>query len=429
MKVKEILVSCRVWLWDKLRNWPRWGKITFVLALIAACGLGWSLARGQDDQVKVSTAIIERQDLERVVFTSGNLESKNEQVFFSPVESTLMELNAKLGDRVNKGQVLGRLDTMELGRIYQQALSNLAGKEADLAAALASDDEQNLKEAEAAYEQYKNHRDRLKTLFESGALSREELENAEADMQRSYTAYREALVKKEQNASIKQVKALESQVELCRQEASKARERLELATFTAAFDGVVTSLSVKEGNKVQEGEEILILAEDKDLQVDGRVNEVDAGELQPGQNASITCLALPGRNYEGEIIHIGGAAVQEESKSAGSAAVKIPFTIRLKGDCSLLKLGYSVNISIKTMEVKEIIAVPVEAVIEEKGRKKVWVLKEGRLEERFIETNRGNELKEIVVSGLLEGEEVVKNPSASLSSGQKAIVEPEESRP
>jgi HlyD family secretion protein len=106
--------------------------------------------------------------------------------------------------------------------------------------------------------------------------------------------------------------------------------------------------------------------------------------------------------------------------------MKIPVFVQLKGDCSLLKLGYNVNLSIITMEMKDVLLIPIEAVVEDNGQKLVWVLKDGKLEQRSIETQRGNELNEIVISGLQEGEEVVKNPSPALVNGQKAIVAPEE---
>jgi len=408
-----------------VRNWPRWVKIACLVLLLIVAATIWGVTHGEGQAMLVKVGKIERQDVKRVVFTNGNLEAENQHTFFSPVESTMMELNIKLGDRVTKGQILGRLDTMELGRLHQQALSNLAGKEADLAKALASNDEQQYRAAEAAYIKDKNHRDRIKTLFDAGACSTEDLEMAESTMQSSLTAYEEALIRKEQGVSAKQIAALQTQVDLANQEVAQTRERLDLSTLTAAFDGVAISVEAKAGNRVQAGSELVVIADDRSLQVIARVNEVDSGELQVGQAVTITCLALPGQTFEGTIVSIGGAAVQESGQN-GSAVMKIPVSVQLKGDCSLLKLGYNVNLSIITMEMKDVLLVPIEAVVEDEDQKLVWVLKDGKLEERKIETQRGNELSEIVISGLQEGEEVVKNPSESFVTGQKAIVAPEE---
>lgn len=422
-KVKETGAG----LWNRFKALPRWKKAAVTAVLVAVGSIGaWALAGGDGAATSVKTARIQKQDLERVVFTSGSMEAYNQHTFFSPVESTLMELKVKAGDRVKKGDVLGRLDTLELERRYQEALSNLAGKEADLAKARASDDVQQFNEAEASYNRSKNHYDRVKSLFEAGAVNREELEEAAADMQSKLTRYQEARVKMEQGASQKQVQALLSQAELARQEAAQARERLNLGTLTAGFDGVVVSVSAKEGNRVQEGTEILVLAEDSRLQVSARVNEVDAGELEEGQTVGITSIALPGEHFEGVISRVGSAAITEKSQNSSSGAAKVPVQVALNGDCSRLKFGYSVNLTIKTMTAKDVLTVPCEAIVEDQGHKTVWVLKNGILEKRNIEVKRGNELKDIVLSGLQDGEEVVKNPAANLIEGQKAVIEPKE---
>ncbi|MEQ8175100.1 MAG: efflux RND transporter periplasmic adaptor subunit [Syntrophomonadaceae bacterium] len=426
-KITQKIRETGAGLWNRFKVLSRWKKAAIIVVFITiALTSFFSLAGGDGNAARVKTAKVQKQDLERVVFTSGSLEAENQHTFFSSVESTLMELKVKAGDRVKKGDVLGRLDTLELERRYQEALSNLAGKEADLAKARASNDQQQLNEAQAAYNKAKNHYERVKALYEAGAVNQEELETAEADMQRSLTTFEEARVKKEQSASQKQVQALTSQADLARQEAALAKERLDLGTLTAGFDGVVVSVSSKEGDRVQEGTEILVLAEDSKLQVTARVNEVDAGELKEGQTVGVTSIALPGENFEGAISRVGGAAVMEKSQNSSTSVAKIPVQIKLTGECSRLKFGYSVNLTIKTMVLKEVLTVPSEAIVDDQGKKTVWVLKNGILEKRAIEIQRGNELKDIVLSGLQEGEEVVKNPAASLIEGQKAMLQPEE---
>ncbi|NPV91704.1 MAG: efflux RND transporter periplasmic adaptor subunit [Firmicutes bacterium] len=423
-KLKNKLQS----LFARWKGWPRWLRWTLAVVLVLSVPIAWNLAGKEEAGIEVNVCRVEKQDLERAVFTNGCLEAEEQQVFFSPVESTLMELNVKLGDHVQQGQVLGRLDTLELGRKYQEALADLSNKEAELIKARSSDDGQILQEAEAAYTKAKNRRERVEALYSAGAATREEMETAEVDMQRAQTTYLEARAKKEGGAAGKQSAALQSQVDLARQAVAQAKERLDLATFVAAFDGVVTSVGVKEGNRVLEGTELLVLSNDRTMQITSRVNEVDAGELRIGQEAVITCMAMPGQKFNGEITRVGGAAVQEKSDK-GTNVMKVPVTVRLKGDFEPLKLGYTVDMTIKTMEVKQVQTVPVEVVMEDNSIKKAWVLKDGMLEERVIETERGNELKDIVVSGLAEGDEVVKNPSREWKPGDKAVASPEEKKP
>jgi len=205
---------------------------------------------------------------------------------------------------------------------------------------------------------------------------------------------------------------------------AQAKERLDLATFVAEIDGVVTMVGARKGNQVMEGTELLIIGDDSELEVNADINEIDAGSLGIGQEAEISCLALAGKEFSGKISRIGDAAVVGMS-SAGEM-VNVPVVINLRGDIEGLKIGYTVDLLIKTMEEKNAVTIPVEAIIEREDHKFVYVVKEGVLEEREIKTKIGNELNDIVLSGLEAGEEVVINPSPELQNGQKVLVMPKE---
>jgi len=86
---------------------PKWLKgiliIVFIILIVTA-----SIAIiNKNKGVPVSAVEITRQDIVKTVFTNGRLEAVHEQQFFTPVDSTLMELNVKLGDRVSKGRYTG----------------------------------------------------------------------------------------------------------------------------------------------------------------------------------------------------------------------------------------------------------------------------------------------------------------------------------
>lgn len=150
---------------SKFANIPRWVKWMLVVLLILTLGGGALAYKAKNAPVPVKIIEITRQDVDSTVFASGHLEAVNEQIFFTPVDSTLMELNVKEGDRVKKGDILGRLDTSELARLYQTKAAALSGKEAELANAQAVNDQLDLKVAETEYSTAKNHYSRIETLY------------------------------------------------------------------------------------------------------------------------------------------------------------------------------------------------------------------------------------------------------------------------
>lgn len=404
---------------ERLKKLPRWARWTLAVLLLIISVSSIFVAVNKNKPMAVSVARIEKQDIQQTVFSNGSLKAVNEQEFFTAVDSTLMELNVELGDRVKKGDILGRLDTLELGRRYQNALAVLDSREAELARSEAVNDEAELEKAKLKYENAKNNNQRIEELYSAGAVSQEEIETSRLQLLEAETAYQEEQVKFNKGAGNKETQSLQSQVDLARQEVAQAKERLDLATFVAEIDGVVTMVGARKGNQVMEGTELLIIGDDSELEVGADINEIDAGSLSLGQEVEIGCLALVGKEFSGEISRIGDAALT--GMSSMGEMVNVPVAINLKGDIEGLKIGYTVDLSIKTMEEKDAVTVPVEAIVEREDQKLVYVVNEGVLEEREIKCKMGNELNDIVLSGLELGEEVVINPSPVLQNGQKVL--------
>ncbi|MEN6350816.1 MAG: efflux RND transporter periplasmic adaptor subunit [Syntrophomonas sp.] len=406
----------------KIKNMSKRKKWIIAVVLILAVAIGVFAVKSSNQPLPVEVTEIKKQDIERTVVSNGRLEAATRQEFFTPVDSTLMELKVKVGDRVKKGDILGRLDSLELARQYKNAMAILAAREADLAKADAVSDELNLGQAEAEYNKAKNHLDRVNELYKSGAVSLEDQETARVEEARTKVLYNEAKIKMEQRAGGQQKDSLKAQVELARQEVDQAKERLDLATFIADFDGVVTSVGAKQGNRVLEGTQLLELGNEDVLEVTASVNEIDAGSLEPGQAVKINCLALPGKEYKGEVSKVGAAAITQKSNSGD--LVNVPVTVKLKGDAKGLKLGYTVDLTISLKEEKQALAIPVEAIMEKDDRKTAFVVKDGVAREQEIKTRMGNELTDIVTSGLKKGDKVVVNPPAALKAGQKVMAKP-----
>ncbi len=403
--------------WAKI---PRWAKWILLVTLVLA-SLGGALAwRSQNTPIPVETSKVAAQNVERNVFANGRLESVSQQTFFAPVDSTLMELTVKLGDRVKKGEVLGRLDSLELARRYQNAVAVLSGKESELARAQSVDDQLAFKVAEAEFNRANNNFNRMEQLLAAGAISVQEWESARVDLTRAESNYQEAKIRANQDASGKQISSLRSQVELAQQEVAQAKERLDMATFSAQVDGVVTSVGAKQGNRVMEGTELLVISDDKLLEVTTNISEIDSGNLKIGQTVELSSVALPGQTFAGTVARIGGAAVVQ--KSSNGENINVPVTIKLNGDPGELKLGYSVDLTIKTSEDLNVTALPINALLEREGKKSVLVVINSTLEERIVELKRGNELYDIVISGVAQGEEVVLNPKPEYKNGQQVTV-------
>lgn len=404
----------------RFRGFPRWLKwLLGIIILLAVIGLVVMQSQGKGGPV-IQTAKVEKKDIEQSVMATGKLEAAEKQEFFTPVDSTLMELSVKVGDRVKKGDVLGRLDTQELGRLYQQALSRLAGLEAQLARAKGSNDQLSLSYSKVAYEKAQNDLNRITQLYNEGAVAVTELEQAQVAFARAEADYQEIVLRVQQGATAKEISSLAAQVALGQQEVAQAKERLDLANFIVQQDGVVLFVGKEKGNRVLEGTRLLEVGSDSKLEVNANVNEIDAGTLKVGQPVTITCTSLPGKEFSGEVTRVAGVAIQENGTSGGgNGNTYVPVTIQVKGETSGLKPGYTVDVSIVTMEGKKLIALPFEALVNQNGEQYVFVVSNGIIKKQRVKTEKGNELYDIVVNGLKEGEEIVLSPAPSLKDGQR----------
>jgi len=418
-EIREVLTRrqrLKIWLGQR----PRWLKWAVPIAVIILV-LGLHLMGGGDSPPGVQVITLKPEDIVKTVNVSGNLAAVDEQSFFAPVDSTLVELKVKVGDRVHAGDRLGRLDTLELERKYREAAATLAEKEAALAKAAAASDDLNLRSAEAEYNRAKNAMARVQALQQAGAAAAQELEDAEVELTAREADYHEALANKQGGANLKQRDSLATQVELARQEVAQAREQLDQATFIAGLDGVVTSIGAQEGNRVAEGT-LLMVVGGRQLKITANVNESDAGTLEPGQRVKITCFALPGKTFAGVVARVGAAAVKSESRIGEE--YDVPVTVGLRGNTEDLKIGYTAALSIKTSIARNVIALPMEAISEHGSQKVVYVVQKDILHERVVKTRMGNEIKDIVVSGLKPGERIVPEPSPQLKDGDKVRIMP-----
>ena len=406
----------------KVKGWPRWLKLLLGAILVFGIILVWTLNNRDNGGITVQTAKVEMKNIEQSVLATGKLEVAEKQEFFTPVDSTLMELSVKVGDKVKKGDVLGRLDTQELGRLYQQSLAKLAGLEAQLAKAMASSDQLNLAYNKVAYDKAKNDLNRITELHNQGAVPVTELEQSKVAFAKAETDYQESAMRVQQGATAKEISSLQAQVALGQQEVSQAKERLDLANFVAQADGVVLFVGKEKGNRVLEGTRLLEVGNDNNLEVTANVNEIDAGTLKVGQPVTLTCTSLPGKEFSGEVTRVAGVAIQESnSNTTGSGNTVVPVTIQVKGNTAGLKPGYTVDVSIVTKEAKKLLALPYEALVSQNGEKYVFIVQNGLAKKQRVKTEQGNEIYDIVVSGLTEGQEIILSPAPSLQDGQRVV--------
>jgi RND family efflux transporter MFP subunit len=269
-------------------------------AAIALTGCSGSQKdRDGTDAAPVEIAPIEKGMIRTIRMFSGSLEAHASFTVSPKVGGRLEEMRVDIGDPVDRGAIVAKLDDAE----YQQ---DLAQAEADLLVARA-----NLAEAQSTLEIAKRAMERAKTLQQRGVAS-----DAELDSARSELLARQAGVEVDQA----QITRAEAQVEA-------AKIRLGYTDVTALWAGadqrrVVAERFIDEGQTVSANTPLLQIVEIDPLSGVFFVTEKDYAKLHPGQHVDIQTDAFPEETFTGMIERI--APVFREQSRQARVEISIP---------------------------------------------------------------------------------------------------------
>ena len=176
----------------------------------------------------------------------------------------------------------------------------------------------------------------------------------------------------------------------------------------APFSGVVTERYVEVGEYVQTASRVVSLAQVDTLQLEFSVPEQNFPDVKAGADVSFSVAAYGGQQFAGRVIHISGA-VRATRDVLVEAEVANP-------DLKLLP-GMFADVSL-TVGDELLPAVPKSAVFEQNGKLNVFVVTEGRAEQRVVQpaTDVGDQLP--VRQGIRVGETVVSSKLRQLKNGQ-----------
>lgn len=309
------------------RRWLLAGGAVVVLAAVVALFSGGGNGAG-------GQFITEEAGVGNLVVTasaSGTLQPTKSVDVGSELSGTLASVLVQENDRVKKGELLATLDTAKLKDAVTKSQAAVAAAEAKVAQAQAT-----VAEARASLLRMRQ----VSELSGGKVPARTELEAAEAAQLRAVATEASA------RAEVVQARA-----------ALKTDEtNLGKATIRSPVDGVVLTRKVEPGNTVVAAMStpvLFVLAEDltrMELQV--KVDEADVANVQPGQEASFTVSAWPGRKFPATIQRVGLGSTTTDN------VVTYKTILQVVNDNLALRPGMTATASIVTARRENALLVP-----------------------------------------------------------------------
>ena len=295
----------------------------------------------------------------------------------------IVEVHAKVGDRVKAGQTLAVFDNVEAGELIAQLQSARA----------------ELEQRKARLAPARRQSERSRRLADIGAGSEKDFESCQAEQQEIEASIRS------QQAAINGI-----EVRLRRFGISNASAPSSFLTaLKAPFAGVVTKAQVSTGDFVDESREVFAVANLSQVWVQAEVYEKDLGRIRVGQNASITVDTYPNEHFNGRVAYISDV-LDPQTRTARVRCEVANGDLKLKTDMFA-------SVELPTKFDKQAVTVPTSALQEVEGKSVVFIRRsQTQFEKRDVEKGATVNGQTEITRGLKVGEPVVTQGSFHLKS-------------
>lgn len=349
------------------------------LLLLTACKEEVSITQTPTKAVKTITVSEDSKSNSRQI--SGVVKTYGESILSFRVGGRVASVNANIGDKVTKGQILAKLEQKEFSLAVQSAKAELASAKANL---LQQSD--NLK--------------RQQNLKKKDFVAQSAVDQAQASFS-----------------------AAKSSVDVANAKLKNSQNNLSDTTLKAPFDGSIASRSIEPFVEVVAGREIFNLQNEDGFKVEVLMPETLIGDINQGDSVSVAFPTLTDTTIKGNISEIGAKA-----ETGNAFPISIDLAEKAEGVRSGMTAQVSFNfgvdneVSVYLIPVSALdVRVPKQANATVKGQASIFTFNQekGIAEKRKVKIRdiRVNEFE--VVEGLSDGDMVIVAGVPFLSDGQK----------
>jgi membrane fusion protein, multidrug efflux system len=188
------------------------------------------------------------------------------------------------------------------------------------------------------------------------------------------------------------------------------------AVVRAPIAGTVAKRNVQSGEKVAFDAPLLSIVDLSQLEVQAQVPVSDVARVRGGMPAEVEIEGLAGRKFAGRVERIN------PSTEPGTRTINI--YVSLPNEDALLRAGMFARVALVTSADAEVPSLPISALRTDNGTTFVWVINDGRLARRIVETGRRDERVQLVeiLGGVGPGETVLATKFDNLKDGLSAKV-------
>ena len=384
-----VVVACGGTVWTLDGGWADDGigsgpgtdsvKTSGVEPGAATAGASVELSTSQLGLIGIDTVGTRAFVLERTIVGAFDFDQDKQLQIFTPYQGRLIALNAQLGDRVKKGQILFTVDSADLLQ-EESTLLQAAGVDELTRAALL----------------------RARRLLPAGGGAQKDLDQAVSDQQTAegnLKAARDALnIYGKTDADIDLI--------------IKDRRIDSTLVVRSPIDGVITARNGSPGLLVQPGSAPApyAVANNATVWLNGSASEIDIREFRVGQEIEAHIVGIPDRVYRGTVSVLG--------PTVDPATRRLTVRSEIANPDDLIKPGMFATITVKLSKPRSALALPESGVVREgDGTMTAWVTTDRhRFTQRTVKIGLQQNGYDEILSGLHAGELAVTDGAVFVSN-------------
>lgn len=399
-----------------------------VFALLASsvslAGCSTDSASGQEQSLPAVQVFKVAEASAAGVMANGKITAAQEIQVVSKLSGKVSSVAVEEGTRVKKGQVLVQLEADDYIQQVNQAQAGIAGAQArlnDLKAGARSQQLDQLRstmdQAKAGYDTALKAYNRIKSLYDAGAVSQSDLEKVQLDLEKgrtSYEAAKAALDLAAAGATSNSIAASASEVSRLKSSLDMAQTTLSNTVIKSPIDGVVSRRSIDPGEMATPATPLLTIVNMDTVKVEASVSQDQINQVKQGSKVNLQIDGLPNKTFTGTVEFISPVSDANSSTFPVKVAVKNP-----EGQ---LRAGMIAQVYFSDKPVSRM-ELPASALIKKENKTFVYKVEGGTLHQMEVTTESKNSDWVYVQSGVQAKDQVVLNPSDKLSDGSRVQVE------
>lgn len=323
---------------------------------------------------------------------SGQVTSDNEQMILIATSAKCTAVYFHAGDTVEAGDILCTLDLDSTLASYNAASISYASTAQSYA------DQSKVFDQQISL--YQDNLNNLKALYEIGAASQVEIDQAQLQLESAIAT---------RNSTLAQLEAGMKSYQSSLEQLNTALEHVDgSGNVVAPMNGVLASLNVTENGFTSTSAPVAVIDDPTQMKVTVMVSETVVPKLAIGDPAEVFVSSL-GKTFSGTIRSVDQAANMQTKLYS--------VTVALPGDVAGLLSGMFADVTFRTDYNDNAVVIPTEAILTSVDIQYVYVVEDGTA--RYVEVTTGITGTGVtqITSGLTAGEQLVTVGQSYLSDG------------